>query len=384
MTTTLPVGFHQFHPNKFYNYQLNRWYSEGFTRLEDLKQAAAAIRTNDDYKNAFISLARAASAEDRLKNAAFYYRAAEFLTKPSDSDKIAIYDQFINVFYEAFRDDHIERSAVPYAGGYLPASRLAPVGQPKGTVLIGGGFDSLIEEFYCFWKLFSEAGYEVIAYEGPGQGGALRKHHLPFDHAWEKPTGAILDYFNVTDATLLGISMGGYWCLRAAAFEKRIQRVIVFPPVYDWMESTNGFSRGLVNWMMKWPGLMRAGIRMKMRVPTMEHVITHTLFITQKDDLLDVVRWQMGMNKDFLHSELVDQDVLLLGGEKDAFQPPVLYHKQRKALTHARSITGRIFTEADQAANHCGMGNLGLVIQVMLNWMEEKNREVMPDSRVAG
>lgn len=376
MKTALPVGFHQFHPNKFYNYQLNRWHSEGYTRPEDLKKAAAVIKTNKDYKKAFVALAQEASANGRLKNAAFYYRAAEFLTNPTDPDKIPLYDQFISVFYEAFKDDNIERHEVPYEGGFLPASRLAPVGDKKGTVLIHGGFDSLIEEFYAIWKLFSEAGYEVIAFEGPGQGGALRKHNLPFDHAWEKPTGAILDYFNLTDVTILGISMGGYWCLRAAAFEKRIKRVIVFPPVYDWMESTNAFARALVNWMMKREGLMRAGIRMKMRVPTMEHVITHTLFITQKEDLLDVVHWQQGMNKEFLHSELVDQDVLLLGGEKDAFQPPVLYHKQWKALTQAKSITGRMFIEAEQAANHCGMGNLGLVIQAMLAWMAEKNREI--------
>jgi pimeloyl-ACP methyl ester carboxylesterase len=383
MKTTLPVGFHQFHPNRFYNYQMNRWHSEGYTRPDDLKKAAAVIKTNEDYKNAFVSLAKEAVADGRLKNAAFYYRAAEFLTRPTDPDKIPLYDQFIKVFYEAFKDDNIGRTEVPYTGGFLPAMRLSPVGDKKGTVLIHGGFDSLIEEFYAIWKLFSEDGYEVIAFEGPGQGGALRKHHLAFDHAWEKPTSAILDYFNLSDVTILGISMGGYWCLRAAAFERRIKRVIVFPPVFDWMESTNGFSRALVNWMMKWEGLMRAGIRMKMRVPTMEHVINNTLFIAQKDDLLDVVRWQQAMNKEFLHSELVDQDVLLLGGEKDAFQPPVLYHKQWKALTNARSITGRMFTEADQAANHCGMGNLGLVVQVMLHWMAEKNVELAVRDHIA-
>jgi pimeloyl-ACP methyl ester carboxylesterase len=244
-----------------------------------------------------------------------------------------------------------------------------------GTVLIHGGFDSLIEEFYCIWKLFSEGGYEVIAFEGPGQGGALRKHNLAFDHAWEKPTSAILDHFNVSDVTLLGISMGGYWCLRAAAFEKRIRRVIVFPPLLDWMESTSGSSRALVNLMMKWEGLMRVGIRMKMKLPAMEHITTHTLFITRKEDLLDVVRWELAMNKEFLHSELVDQDVLLLAGEKDTFQPPVLFHKQWKALTHAKSITGRMFTDSDQAAHHCGIGNLGLAVQVMLDWLEEKNQQ---------
>ncbi len=382
MKTTLPVGFYEIHPNKFYNYQMNRWHSEGFARLEDLKKAAVSIKTNVDYKNTFAALAKEAVTDGRLKNAAAYYRAAEFLTKPNDPDKIALYDTFIETFYQAFSDDHIERHEVPYAAGFLPAMRLAAIGEKKGTVLIHGGFDSLIEEFYAIWKLISEDGYEVIAFEGPGQGGALRKHHVAFDHAWEKPTGAILDYFDLSDVTILGISMGGYWCLRAAAFEKRIKRVIVFPPLYDWMESANGVSRVLVDWMMKWEGLMRAGVRMKMRVPTMDHVITNTLFITQKDDPLEVVRWYLAMNKTFLHSELVDQDVLLLGGEKDAFQPPVLYHKQWKALTHARSITGRMFTEADQAANHCGMGNLGLVVEVMLNWLDEKQTLTVPPDRI--
>jgi hypothetical protein len=127
----------------------------------------------------------------------------------------------------------------------------------------------------------------------------------------------------------------------------------------------------LVNLMIKWEGLMRFGVRKKMRIPMMEHVINQTLYIIQKEDVLDVVRWELAMNKEFLHSELVDQDVLLLGGEKDTFHPPVLYHKQWKALTHARSITGRLFTEADGAAHHCAIGNMGLAAQVMLDWLDK-------------
>jgi pimeloyl-ACP methyl ester carboxylesterase len=373
--TTLPVGFYNFHKNKFYNLQLNRWYSEGYTRLIDLKKGASLIKNFDDYKNAFLGLAEEALAEGRMKNAAFYYRAAEFLVKPSDPDKLRLYDKFLDIFYEAFKDDNIERYKVPYEKGFLPAMRLAPEGDKKGTILIHGGFDSFIEEFYCFTKIFSENGYEVIAFEGPGQGGALRKYNLASDHAWEKPTKAILDFFKLMDVAILGISMGGYWCLRAAAFEKRIRWVIVFPPLFDWMEGTSGFSRFMVNAMMKLEGLMRAGIRMKMKAPMMEHVINNTLFIAQKTDLLDVVRWEMAMNKEFLHSELVDQDVLLLGGEEDFFQPLVLYHKQWKALIHAKSITGRIFAKADQCPYHIGIGNIGLTIDVMVKWLDEKTGE---------
>lgn len=375
MKTVLPVGFHKFHKNPFFNLQFNRWYSEGYTQLEDLTKAGQAIQTVEDSKNVFSALAQEALRENRLKNAAFYYRAAEFLTRPSDPDKHKLYDSFRGTFYQAFQDDNIQQQKVPYGTGFLSANVLAPVGQKKGTVLIHGGFDSFIEEFYGIWKLFSEGGYEVIAFEGPGQGEPLHKHHLPFDHAWEKPVSAILDFFGLTDVTILGISMGGYWCLRAAAFEKRIKRVIVFPPLLDWLESTGGGMRSLVEWMMKHEGIMRAQIRLKMKTAMMSQVVHHTLFITQKEDLLDVVRWELAMNKEFLHSELVDQDVLLLAGEKDTFQPPVLYQKQWKALTNAKSIQGRMFTDADQAAHHCAIGNMGLAVQVMLDWLDDLQKK---------
>ena len=34
--TSFPVGYHKFHKKQFYNFQLNRWYSIGYTRFEDM------------------------------------------------------------------------------------------------------------------------------------------------------------------------------------------------------------------------------------------------------------------------------------------------------------------------------------------------------------
>lgn len=371
----LPVGYFNFHKDKFMNYQLNRWYSLGYTRKEDIERAGASIKTFADYVAVFTQLGDEALAQNRLKNAAFYYRAAEFLVEPGDADKLPLYKKFSDLFYQAFADEGIEGHKIPYAGSYLPALVLPPrsgAGLKKGTVVAFGGFDSFIEEFYCIWASLAEAGYEVIAFEGPGQGAAVREYNLPFDHAWEKPTGAILDYFEVTDATLIGVSMGGYWAIRAAAFDKRIQRVIAFPPVYDWMELAGGISHGMVNGLMKMRGVMNFMVKMKMANGKLRHTVNQALFLTQKDQPIDAVDWMLGMNKDFLHSELIDQDVLLLGGENDNFQPPKLLHKQKAALVNARTITTRIFTEAEHADQHCQMGNIGLVCAVMAAWIGEK------------
>ena len=58
----------------------------------------------------------------------------------------------------------------------------------------------------------AEAGYEVIIFEGPGQGAAIRKHNLIFTHKWEQTVTAVLDHFDLrlSDVTLIGISLGGY------------------------------------------------------------------------------------------------------------------------------------------------------------------------------
>ena len=73
----------------------------------------------------------------------------------------------------ALTDSGAVRHDVAYAGASLPAYRLEAFGRrSQGTVLLHGGFDSLIEEFFAIWQRIAAAGLDVIAFEGPGQGGA--------------------------------------------------------------------------------------------------------------------------------------------------------------------------------------------------------------------
>jgi hypothetical protein len=69
----------------------------------------------------------------------------------------------------------------------------------------------------------------------------------------------------------------------------------------------------------------------------------------------------------------VRQDVLILTGREDHFIPFKMHDMQVKALTNARSVTGRVFTREEQAQNHCQIGNVGLAIDVMVKWIEEKS-----------
>ena len=366
----LPVGYFQFHKNSFFNYQLNRWYSLGYTVKEEIEQIGLKIETFSDYVKEFSLASQKAIRENRLKNAAFYLRASEFLIEPDNQEKLPVYEKFLELFDFAFKEENFQRHKVPYKNSFLSAIYLpAQTSSKKGTLIGCGGFDSFIEEFYCIWKYFATCGYDVIAFEGPGQGGSLRKYNLPFEHDWEKPTSAVLDYFKIEKATALGISMGGYWILRACAFEKRITKIIAMPPVYDWLEMTHSFNKKLLQWMLPHKKLMNFFIRLKMNIGTLRHTIHQALFIQKKKEPMDAVEWMLGMNKEHLSSHLIDQDVLLLGGESDAFQPPILLKKQKEALVNAKSVTERIFTKKENAAEHCQIGNIGLALKTIADWL---------------
>jgi len=43
-----------------------------------------------------------------------------------------------------------------------------------------------------------------------------------------------------------------------------------------------------------------------------------------------------------------------------------------KALTRAKSVTGRIFTRNEKAENHCQIGNIGLALKEIVDWIQQK------------
>jgi hypothetical protein len=70
-------------------------------------------------------------------------------------------------------------------------------------------------------------------------------------------------------------------------------------------------------------------------------------------------------------SPQVTQDVLLMAGAKDHYMPLQMLPDQLMTLTEAHSITARVFTEAESAQNHCQIGNMGLALKVILDWLDE-------------
>jgi len=375
-TFTFPVGYHEFNKDKGINFQLNRYYSMGNATFEDMQEAGQKISSFKEWKTEMLKLAETAVSEGRLMNAAFYYRAAEFFLTRDDPEKELLYDKFIDQFYEAFQDDEIKKFEVPYNNTFLPAIRIQPIDTEKrGTVVVHGGNDSFMEEIYSVIRYFSDNGYEVVAFEGPGQGSALKKYGLPLNIEWEKPTKAVLDYFKLDDVTLLGISMGGWLCLRAAAFEPRIKRVIPWSVSFDVSQYANIVAQQIARlFMRKFRNFANKTMVKKMKKNLQySWFVNNLMYMTNKEVPIEAFDVLLQFNEENLHSDLLQQDVLILTGREDHLVPFKMHDMQVKALTNARSVTSRVFTKEEQAQNHCQMGNLGLALDVMRKWIEQKS-----------
>lgn len=375
---TFPVGYHQFHKDQLFNFQLNRWHSLGYIRSEDMKEVGQRVKTFRDWRITMREMAEKAKSEERFMEAAFFYRATEFYTFQKDPDKELLYDRFIDLFYKAFQNDEIERFKVPYKQTFMPAMKIPPGrDKKKGVIVMHGGFDSFMEEFYSWMRYFSDHGYEVIAFEGPGQGAALKKYGLALDYEWEKPAKAVLDYFKLDDVTWLGISMGGWFCFRTAAFEPRIKRVIASSIAFDYMQSMNIVLRKLHMWFFKHLKNFtnKMAIKKIKKGTGMEAwMMGNLMYITEKKEPVDAFEVWLQMNEKNLHSDLVKQDVLILTGREDHFIPFKMHDMQVKALTNAKSVFARVFTKEEQAQNHCQIGNIDLALDVILKWISDVSR----------
>jgi 2,6-dihydroxypseudooxynicotine hydrolase len=119
-----------------------------------------------------------------------------------------------------------------------------PVGvQTPPVVLLIAGLDSTKEEFHTFTGLFLRRGVATLAFDGPGQGEV--EFELPIEAAFERPVGAVLDWLSrrsdvdATRVAAAGVSLGGYYAARAAAFEPRLTCAVAiggpyaFAPNFD-------------------------------------------------------------------------------------------------------------------------------------------------------
>ena len=138
-----------------------------------------------------------------------------------------------DALYAAHRllDPSAERIEAAIAGGGVAIANLRrPPGleRPPLVILIPG-LDSTKEEFFNFERVFLDRGLATLSLDGPGQGEA--GFEAPIRHDYEAAVAAALDALDgrldldLGRVGAAGVSLGGYYAPRAAAFEPRLRAV---------------------------------------------------------------------------------------------------------------------------------------------------------------
>jgi Prolyl oligopeptidase family len=135
-----------------------------------------------------------------------------------------------------------EKVLIPYENTPMPGYLFRPqdTGGPWATVIFNNGSDAPVSAMWALGVAGAlERGYAALIFDGPGQNALLWLHGVPFRHDWEKVITPVMDYLlargdvDPRRIALSGISQGGYWILRALAFEHRIAAGIADPGVMD-------------------------------------------------------------------------------------------------------------------------------------------------------
>jgi 2,6-dihydroxypseudooxynicotine hydrolase len=186
---------------------------------------------------------RARSAGDAYLHAALCLHFGKFVWVLDAAIHRDATERAIDALYRAHAhlDPSAERIEASLDGAPLAANLRRPAGVAHPPlVLLIPGLDSTKEEFFHHENAFLVRGMATLSMDGPGQGES--GFALPIRPDYEVAVAAMLDALSGRDDLDLdrigavGVSLGGYYAPRAAAFEPRIQAVVAVSGPYAFGE----------------------------------------------------------------------------------------------------------------------------------------------------
>ena len=343
------------------------------------------------YADDSLAAGHKVSAREAYLRASNYYRVAEFLLHPEDPRIHTTWGNSKECFRKAAElfspEVKVEPIEIPYEQTTLPgyfysssSNNTTPSSKQKRPTLIAhGGFDSTLEELYTSAAAPAlERGYNCLTFEGPGQGGVIRKQKIPFRYDWEKVVTPVIDFVfgsyegqcDLNRLALMGISMGGYLAARAAAFEHRIAACILNDGVYDGYDAiASSFPKSLLAAIENGDSKV---VNMVLDIlidsdPNTRFNIQHGMWTAGANAPFELIQ----NSKKYTIKDIVQNircPTLVLEAEKDdSFlgQPKKVFD----TLTCPKSYIR--FTEQEGAEEHCQCGASALCNQCIFDWLDD-------------
>ena len=379
--------FNEYTGNRQFDLQLNRYLGPildrpGMDRLTT--STLARIRSASQIAQFAGRMAARFDAEGDAAAAWRLYFLAAFYLPEHDQRKRHFIDAASRNFDASHAHLAMRRHTIPYTDGSLTAIHWqadpddrARFPDAPSTLVMMNGFDGYAEEIMAFAEYFPCRPFDIITFDGPGQGHTALAG-MPLEPRWELPTTAVLDYFDLDSAAALGVSFGGYLVMRAAAHMPRISHVIAFDMMYRLLD---GLTLPLPASIRPLAASIVERARPAWLFDATMSVATHASAdlawklqqarqLTGLDKPSDVLRALGAYTMEPL-AGMIHQPCLVMAGDADQYVPFERLGDVRRTLRSAESLEVRAFHHAQDPdmAQHCQIGDLDRVFAIMGDWL---------------
>jgi dienelactone hydrolase len=306
---------------------------------------------------------RTLSAGDKLGRAAIYYLTAERIQSRDAAGRAALYARFQSVFREGIRlaGENCERIEIPYGDKHLAALYVRAEGvHGRAPLLVQvNGLDSTKEMKYRVglphW--LARRGVSSLLVDQPGTGEALRLANLTAIYNSEQWASRVFDYLETRPDIdpcrigMEGVSLGGYYCPRAVAFEPRFAAGVIWGANHDWRE-------------VQKQRLAREGA---MPVP---HYWQHVCWVWGARDIDDFMRIVENVHQDGV-LDRIRVPFLVTHGEQDKQIPLKYAHRTYEQLVNSPRRELKIFTPREGGSQHSSFDNSANAGAYIADWVAE-------------
>ena len=324
------------------------------------------------------------SASDAYLRASSYYRAAylPLYGSPVDPRLAEAFDKEATAFQKAaaLMTSPVEPVEIPFEGTTLPGyfCRVDDSDRSRSTLICTNGYDSTIYEMYLDFGTALRRGYNLLLFDGPGQGRPLIEQGLVMRPDWENVVRPVVDYaltrpeIDPERIALMGWSFGGYLAPRAASGEHRLAACLADPGLWDLLEAAKARFSALPKEVLERfpnvdPEVLEPIVEHIQKTPALRWAIIQRAFWVHGIDSLSEY---LKLAEDYSLKEAVSQircPTLLTWAESD----PLSWNAERiyDRLTSQKELVR--FYDAEGAGEHCEVKTRPLFHQRAFDWLDE-------------
>ena len=189
---------------------------------------------------------REISAAEKYQRAGLYYLIAERMQEQGSAERLDAYKRYLEIFElsRKYKKENVQRVEIPYKNAHLSAiyAKGNSNEEKQPIVVMMNGLDSTKELMFCnpLVNDLVKRGISVLMLDQPGTGEAIRLQGMHAVYNSEEWASVVVDWLceqpeiDQNRIAAFGISLGGYYCPRAVAFEPRFCCAAIWGANHDW------------------------------------------------------------------------------------------------------------------------------------------------------